>query len=74
MISTHVWNLKSKVKEQSKTEQKQTHRYREQTGGFQKRGRWGGWMKYFSLSLTCGMKLESLFFPDYIGLYIRILI
>ena len=36
-INAHVWNLKGKTKEYM-TNQKQVHRHREQTGGYQ----WGG--------------------------------
>ena len=35
---TYMWNLKSKTKEQK--EQKQSHRYRELTDGYQKKGGW----------------------------------
>ena len=37
---TYMWNLKNKINEQTKL--KQIHRYREQTGGCQKGGRFGG--------------------------------
>ena len=39
--STYMWNLKNKINEQNK----QTHKYREQTGGSQKGGRGEGWEK-----------------------------
>ena len=35
---TYVWNLKSKTNEQK--EQKESHRYRELTDGYQKKGGW----------------------------------
>ena len=38
-----MWNLKSNINEQIK--QKQTHRYREQTDGFQRGGGLGDWEK-----------------------------
>ena len=36
---THMWSIKKKVNEQTK--QKQTHRYREQSSGYQKERGWG---------------------------------
>ena len=38
---THMWNLKKK-KRTNKTKQRQTHRYREQTGGYQSGREVGG--------------------------------
>ena len=35
MYITHVWNLKKYNKLLNKTQKKQTHRYREQTSGYQ---------------------------------------
>ena len=69
---THLWNLRNK--QARKTQQKQTHRYREKNRWLPEGRGMGKLMKYFSRSLTCGMKLGSLFFPDCIGSYIRILI
>ena len=40
---TYMWNLKNKINEQTKM--KPTHRYREQTDGCQKGGRFGDWVK-----------------------------
>ena len=37
-----MWNLKNKT---NITKQKQSHRYREQTGGSQRGGSWGGGRK-----------------------------
>ena len=39
-MMSYMWNLNNKTNEQTK--QKQTHRYREQTGGCQKGRRYGG--------------------------------
>ena len=36
-----MWNLKIKTNEQTTTKQKHSHRYREQTGGCQRRKWWG---------------------------------
>ena len=38
-----MWNLKNKINEQAK--QKQTHRYREQTDGFQRGEQLGDYLK-----------------------------
>ena len=38
-----MWNPKNNINEQTK--QKQTHRYREQTGACQMGGRLGGWVE-----------------------------
>ena len=38
---TYMWNLKNNINEQ--TRQKQSHRYREQTVGCQRRRGWGAW-------------------------------
>ena len=40
---TYMWNLKNKINE--KTEQKQIHRYKEQTDDCQKPGRLGDWVE-----------------------------
>ena len=43
MTFTYMWNLKSKPKQSKQTNkarQKQRHRYREQTGGFQRGSGW----------------------------------
>ena len=39
---TCMWNRKNKNKQTNKINQKQTHRYKEQTGGFQRAGDGGG--------------------------------
>ena len=44
---TYLWNLKSKTNDQPK--RKQTHTYREQTGGCQRRGVWGNGIKRYKL-------------------------
>ena len=44
MISLiYMWNVKNNINKQTK--QKQTHRYREQTDGCQRRGGLGHWVK-----------------------------
>ena len=43
---TYMWNIKNQNKWTNITKQKQTHRYREQTGGCQRGGGVGGRMKY----------------------------
>ena len=40
---TYLWNLKNKINEQTKL--KQIHRHREQTGGCQREGFLGDWVK-----------------------------
>ena len=43
-----MWNIRKKANEQTmeKGDKKQTLKYREQTGGCQREGRRGGWVKW----------------------------
>jgi len=41
-----VWDLRNNTNQRKRDKQKnQTPKYREQTGGYQRGSRWGGWVK-----------------------------
>ena len=49
MLSLMLWNLKEYSKLVNVTKRKQTHRYREQTSGYQCGERKGVWIKRYKL-------------------------